>query len=151
MTIQQNIADRQSAEQLYRQAGELLAPEVGKMTAGARLIFWRMMRDLVSRALQKADPTTKVVIGILNEAMKQHQPRKLRTREPSQDVKDALDLCLTIQEMAEEVPERGQDFANSVSSKAADIASTIEERDCVTEAQMSALENMYSGLERWVQ
>ena len=62
---------------------------------------------------------------------------------------DALNLVEKIEEEAECVPERGEDFAASVLDKAKAIGATIDEREHVTEAQMDALKNMLSGLERW--
>lgn len=62
---------------------------------------------------------------------------------------EALSLVEQIEEEAECVPERGEDFAASVLDKAKAIGRTIDELEHVTEAQMAALENMLSGLERW--
>ena len=62
---------------------------------------------------------------------------------------DALDRVSEIESEAEDVPERGEDFAASVLEKAKDIGSTIEERSHVTDAQMDALDNMLAGLQRW--
>lgn len=55
-----------------------------------------------------------------------------------------------IQMMADDVPERGADFAESVCDKTSDIGDTIEETGVVTEGQMKALENMREGLQRWL-
>lgn len=155
-SIQQNISDRRSAELLYRQAGELLAPEVRKLTPSAQRMFWDMMSKLCWRATATLNnKQTFDAVGKLHRQQPSNppatSPRKIKVREPSTDVETALQLCEAIEEMAGEVPERGADFAESVRAKAADIAATIEERDAVTEAQMSALENMHAGLCRWIE
>ena len=62
---------------------------------------------------------------------------------------DALNLVAEIESEADDVPERGEDFATSVVEKAKDIGSTIEENEHVTDAQQDALDNMMSGLQRW--
>jgi hypothetical protein len=65
------------------------------------------------------------------------------------DAAAAVELACEIQRLAEDVPDAGADFAQSVSEKAADIAANIEQHDRVTDGQWSALENMMSGLSRW--
>lgn len=53
--------------------------------------------------------------------------------------------------MADDVPERGEKYAESVREKAADIAERVEEMNFVTQGQLGALENMHAGLCRWVE
>lgn len=52
--------------------------------------------------------------------------------------------------MCEEVPERGEDFAMSVSEKVSDIIASIEDRGYVTEGQQDALDNMEEGVAKWL-
>lgn len=66
------------------------------------------------------------------------------------DWEDAIRLVGEIEDLAEEVPDAGADFAESVLGKAQSIGETIEDRSHVTENQMAALENMESGLRRWI-
>ena len=61
-----------------------------------------------------------------------------------------IDRCNEGIKMADEVPERGEDFAASVAEKLQSISETIESRDYVTEAQDVAIENMIAGLEKWI-
>ena len=68
----------------------------------------------------------------------------------STDWEEALEIVDEIHEVADDVPERGEDFAISVTEKARSIGATIAEREHVTDAQMEALENMLAGLQRWV-
>jgi hypothetical protein len=163
-TIQQSldaIEARKSAEALYRQAGELLVPEIAKMTPKARATFWTMMRDLAVKALAVAERQSKS-LSLLKPPTtpppckttitKTGSKPKCRVCVPdnSSDVQCALSLADQIESMADEVPERGQEFADSVRGRAAEIAETIEERGSVTENQMAALENMAAGLQRWI-
>lgn len=63
--------------------------------------------------------------------------------------KDALSLVGEIESEADDVPERGEDFAAGVVETATSIGETIEQRAHVTEAQVTALENMLAGLQKW--
>lgn len=65
-------------------------------------------------------------------------------------VADALALCDQIESTAEDVPEAGEDFAMSVTEKAASIRETIERTERVSDNQFTALENFLSGLQRWI-
>ena len=69
---------------------------------------------------------------------------------PTCDCEEALEMALTIQELAEQVPERGEEFASSVSEKAVSIAESIEEMHHCTQKQWDALENMLAGVQAWV-
>jgi Fe-S cluster assembly scaffold protein SufB len=66
-----------------------------------------------------------------------------------EDVKTANDLIEQIESIVEELPEEAEDFGMSVSETASDIAEHIEKRGRVTKKQITALENMLDGLQRW--
>lgn len=72
------------------------------------------------------------------------------TSEMQSRVNEALELIEQILSGSENIPERGSDFAASVSEKASDIGRTIEERGVVTSNQLAALENMMAGVSRWI-
>ena len=80
------------------------------------------------------------------------------TEEPPQDspfpeeddVNEAYDLIAEIENLAVEVPERGEDFAQSVIDKVNSIKQTIETNERFTVGQKTALENMKAGLEKWI-
>lgn len=65
------------------------------------------------------------------------------------DVEEALSIVAEICDLADELPEAGLEFGESVAEKARDIGANIESHNRVTEKQMAALENMKDGLERW--
>lgn len=62
---------------------------------------------------------------------------------------EALELVEQIEAEADDVPERGEDFAASVVEKSKDIGTTIEVNEHVSDAQRTALDNMLAGLQRW--
>lgn len=77
-------------------------------------------------------------------------PAKRASKAANSTVEEALALCDEIEAMAGDVPEQGEEFAVSVSERAASIRETIEERCSVTDSQMAALVNMAAGLARWI-
>ena len=66
-------------------------------------------------------------------------------------VQEALELVDSILSGCNQIPEEGEDFASGVSERAFSIGETIEQRQHVTDKQFSALENMLSGVERWLE
>lgn len=66
------------------------------------------------------------------------------------DHDEAIELVREIQELAEEMPEKGESFAESTTAKALAIQQTIEENEKVTPGQLTALRNMKAGMEKWI-
>lgn len=66
-----------------------------------------------------------------------------------EEVENALAIAEEIEELAGQLPPEGEDFGESVAAKASDIADNIRRHGRVTDAQLSALENMLAGLNRW--
>lgn len=64
--------------------------------------------------------------------------------------KEGLDLCKSLLEKVDELPERAEEFADSVRDKTENIQQWMEENDHATDAQITALENMESGVDRWL-
>lgn len=58
--------------------------------------------------------------------------------------RDVLGLC-------EDVPEAGQEYAESVYDTVSSIMETISSKERVTDRQIMALENMKAGLVRWIE
>lgn len=65
-------------------------------------------------------------------------------------VEDAKEQCERILEKAEEIPDAGYDFAESVSEKCSSILVYIEKFKRVTPQQREALSNMEYGVDRWL-
>lgn len=62
----------------------------------------------------------------------------------------ALEQCDLIISLCDDLPERADDFRDSIESKVGDIALWLEENERVTEAQLEALDNMEAGVRRWL-
>ena len=66
------------------------------------------------------------------------------------DWEEALELCEEIEDLLGDLPERAEDFAQSVGEKVDSMREWIEENEHVTEKMVDALENMKEGSERWM-
>lgn len=51
---------------------------------------------------------------------------------------------------AEDIPEEGEEFADGVTETLEDIRQTIERTQRVTDRQWEAVQNMASGISRWL-
>lgn len=59
-------------------------------------------------------------------------------------------VLMNMADLAERVPEDGEDFGLSVMDRAQDILDTVRKTGRVTGKQEEALMNMHRGLEKWV-
>ena len=64
---------------------------------------------------------------------------------------EAISLCDEILKKIDELPERAEDFGDSVKTKVEDMQIWIEEHNTVTAAQAKALENMNAGVYKWLE
>lgn len=124
----------------------------------------RLLREeLMSQANCQMQAPHSMIDGIIADHLKRfaspekppsHFSMDTAASEPEPqdtDWEDAIEQCNRIMEMCNEVPERGEDFAYSVQQKVQEISETIEESERVTEAQQIALDNMESGVSRWIE
>lgn len=70
-------------------------------------------------------------------------------RQANHDVRYAISVVEEIEGLASDIPDDGQDFAESILQKSQDIGKNIEMHNRVTDGQISALENMLNGLRCW--
>lgn len=63
---------------------------------------------------------------------------------------EELEQCDRILALCDDVPERGEEFAESVRGKVESIRDWIEEHGEATEAQQQALDNMEEAVGRWI-
>ena len=63
--------------------------------------------------------------------------------------REALELCEDILEALPELPERAEEFADSVEEKTLQIKKWAE-IDAVTDGQLIALRNMKKGVYKWI-
>lgn len=64
--------------------------------------------------------------------------------------REALDHCNYILDNVDEVPEKGAAFADSLRDKATSMKESITKAGTATDRQVSALENMHAGLDKWL-
>lgn len=64
---------------------------------------------------------------------------------------EAIEQCEAILLSVDDLPERAEDFGISIAEKVNDIKAWIEKNEHVTEAQQEALDNMESGVARWLE
>ena len=144
--IEANVADRIQADELSRQFVDLLRDELPKLPSDrSRMLFWSKLHDAAARRIKPAPAC--VHCRPIAELYKPN--RKPPPSSGTEDIDGALAIAEEIQAMAEELPDEGYEFGESVSAKAADIAENIEEHNRVTPGQMEALENMQDGLSKW--
>lgn len=85
---------------------------------------------------------------------KKKKRKRYDTGEAPPEVREALDLADRIEETYEdEVPDRakedGEDFFEGVLGRTRAIAETIDRTQRVTDGQLTALQNMLAGVEKW--
>lgn len=68
---------------------------------------------------------------------------------PEQAIAKCQQIIDDIDSLDENVQAKAQDFFESVSKRAGEIAETIETQGRVSSAQVKAIDNMHSGVRRW--
>lgn len=63
---------------------------------------------------------------------------------------EAAELCDEILEKLHELPDRAEEFKESVEGKVESMKEWILEHEKVTDKQADSLENMMAGAERWL-
>ncbi len=132
MSIQANIA-------LRAEAAEVVA-----LIGNKPPHFWHCLAEL---AREKVTPIPQAA------AKPQPAARKgitIPLADSRCDPDEALELIAEIEELAEQVPERGREFAESAVETAKSIGETIEQRQSVTPSQYKALENIEVALSNWL-
>lgn len=109
----------------------------------------RMIEDLIER-FKAFKPAPKPA-----QPAKKQKPLPVATKsDGTPSVAEAQEQVERIVEMCEQVGQYdssdAQEFAESVAEKAELILITIEERNHVTKNQADALDNMESGISRWI-
>lgn len=86
----------------------------------------------------------------LTSGPKQPSIRVTRTPQADESASEAFGLCDEIESLAGDVPDRGQEYAESVVEKSESIRASVEASGRASVGQISALENMRDGLLRWI-
>ena len=66
------------------------------------------------------------------------------------DYKEAIELIDGLLDDLDEIPESGEDFAESVRDKITSMREWIEDKERVTEKMETALMNMQGGINKWL-
>lgn len=141
--LESNKADRIEAEEFVAMLGD------------KPIRFWEVLAHLANGKAQQSKPAP--VAAAPQTQPPRRPPGTVRVKLAGNSESDkrsrvdyALQLAEQIESAADEVPDEGQEFASDVAKKAEDIAATIESTNRASDAQVTALENMLSGLQRWI-
>jgi len=143
--LELNIKARQAGEEVAR----LLASEVQRFPEIVHqqtlmAVVYRWLRDnmhLMPAAMPQPAETGSIP---------QPEPEPAPEPEFPEDAAEALLQCETLLRMTEDVPEAGWSFAESVADKVRSISETIEHSKRVTDGQQMALDNMETGVAKWL-
>jgi hypothetical protein len=102
------------------------------------------------QAIQAGTSTQQADGGETAKQAKRTQPVRRAKVSSCADWEQALKDISEALGMIDDLPERAEDFGQSVQMKLDDMAGWIEENERVTPAQLDAIENMKAGLERWL-
>lgn len=138
MTIAANIAARKAREavcaQARKDAEEIVAAYEGQPDA-----FWACLGALCDARLPKVGPNPQAATEAPVKA----------GRTPPADVEEILEEIDATLERINDLPERAQEFGESVGATLRGIAETIELTGMATAAQQRAITNISAGVGRW--
>ena len=121
---------------------DLMCDSARELNKDGQHSFWDEIRDFVYIVVFVEFP------DLPRETQSEHKDNALQVL--SDEVQNAIEQCERILEMCDEVPDRGEEFADGVRERTQSIFEWIEENRHVTDAQITALENMESGVSRWI-
>jgi len=133
--IVESDPDVLAAWTLHMNVGKFVQEQIESLPSErSRAIFWRTMLQSVQRNLP-SDP------------MPADNKTKPSSGQSSYD--EAMSLISEIEERADCICDAGRDFADSVWDKTESIMESVERSHSATDGQLTALENMLEGLQRW--
>jgi len=149
VAINQNVADRDKAKALLEETIiPLITEEYVKLSPHGQRCFCQMMHDRMARNLKlSCDPK-----------MTEPPPEKRRNESPmpsddvefDADVEDAIGRLEDVVSMCDDIPEAGEEFAESVREGAVGMMADIASKKRVTEKQDKTIDNWSAGLSRWI-
>jgi hypothetical protein len=137
--------DQYQHNMLCRQQAEEMISFIGEKPRR----FWECLAGMVNAKLSVGQPAPATQPPATSKFGRNISPPD-DSPERGVRVRRAIELCDEIDEMANEVPEPGFDFAESVRERAKAIGETVERLGRVTDAQTQALLNMRDGLAAWL-
>lgn len=137
MSLESNIAARKSAETI----AELVVDTIAELKAAhgmpAVKVFFAVIRDVFAEELT-VEPKPAAT------------PERVRESTGDDDADATLEEIEAALELVDDLPDRAQEFGESVSEKLRAIAETIERTGEVTERQQTAIDNMSAGIRKWM-
>jgi len=118
------------------------------LVAAHVLPYFEQVEKVTAGRFATPDPAGRVPEAHSRELRRSPTPTQPR---PRSDWEIRLIQCARILQMVSQLPDRAADFGDSVSEKVYDMQAWIEDNNHVTAAQQDALDNMESGVERWLQ
>lgn len=137
----ERIRARKSAEEHWEM---LLAEGDSFQTEESMKRFWTILHDKIGEHLGLTIVKPVPVKG--DKPVTSTKPACLN----SGGWEDALRLCDEILSNIDLLPDRAQEFGESVGDKIRSISATIEEMEHVTSNQWNAIQNMGNGVKRWL-
>lgn len=141
MGIEQNVMDRKHASSLADVAIDLIRDEYKKLSTNGKVLFQQLMHDRMAKNLKLP----------CSEKPKQEPEKKpIPAPQSSKEWEEAIEELQNLIDDCECIPERGEEFAESVAAGARDMIGVIEERKHVTAKQWTAIENWQGGVSKWL-
>ena len=141
MSIEQNIAKRKTVEQLFGTMLDLVRPDFKSLDNDQRKRFLELAHDRFAERL-----------GLeCSEKNRAAEPAQAKRLLETTGWDESISELMEIIELCDSVPDRGRDFADSVSESARSMIGTIERNGKVTLDQVRAIRNWYDGVTAWVE
>lgn len=138
--IEENIANRKKAELIFKTMIDVTRNDFKSLSEHGRKCFIQIAFEYF----------TKKAAAIPQEIPeKKHELPKPETKN-NDDAKEAIESLEEIIEMCEDIPENGEEFAESVADNCRSMIEAIQNFNRVTKFQWNAIENWRSGVERWL-
>jgi hypothetical protein len=140
MSIEQNIAERKAAQQLFDSMLAVAREDFLKLSDRSKRLFWEIAFEHFAKRLGKPiDASTPIPKPALPVAKELSTDAKYAIR----DLEHLITLC-------DDVPSAGQSFASDVAESAGNMMDTINEMGFVTDKQIISIENWTNGVSRWL-
>ena len=157
MSIEDNVHQRELAESLAREIGQLAISELQSRGLSPRGVteFWNLMYTGIRMRSTQGQADELALRELEQLKSSQPKPKYAGDAQLTGDAASAVALADEIDEVAGELIDDGDasedchEFAASVREKANSIAGTIRKTKRCSEKQLTAITNMHGGLMRF--
>lgn len=104
-------------------------------------------------ALKTTNPKGLEIIEVGEERETGQQLAEIKPKSVKKTLEDweaALELGDAILDVLDDLPEAAEDFCEGVEKRTRSIMKWVEDKEAVTDKQMTALENMLHGAHKWL-